>query len=73
MKTCKSCLTLNGRPSSTGPHPSLVNKAAEHYCSGSDKQKIGQIWLCVECGSTMRQSSRHDREFPNSWNFSADG
>jgi len=73
MDTCNECLLLTGQPSSTAPHPSLVHRAVVHHGAGAGRQKIGTIWLCVECGSTMRQSTRHDKEFPDSWNFGADG
>lgn len=73
MDICYECLLLNGQPSSTAPHPSLVQQAVVHYGAGSGRQKIGTVWRCVACASTMRQSTRHDKEFPNSWNFGADG
>lgn len=73
MDICNDCSLLSGQPSSIAPHASLVHRAVVHLGAGADRQKMGTIWLCVDCGSTMRQSTRHDREFPGVWNFGMDG
>lgn len=73
MNACQQCLLLSGQPASTAPHPSLVHRATVHRGAGYGRQKMGTIWLCVECGSTMRQSTRQDTEFPDAWHFGADG
>lgn len=73
MDTCLDCQMLGGQPSSVTPHPYLIHRAVVHYGAGSGRQRAGTIWLCMQCGSTMRQSTHHDKEFPDSWNFGSSG
>lgn len=73
MSVCRECLTLGGQPSSAAPHASLVSRAVVHYGAGPDRLKAGTIWLCVQCGTTLRQSTQHDEKFSGVWNFGEDG
>lgn len=73
MDTCKDCLLLNEGPSSMSPHPSLVSMGTVHSGSGSGWHKIGTVWRCVACGSTMHQSTEQDKECPGLWNFGMNG
>jgi hypothetical protein len=66
MNPCRACQELNGKPSSSHPHPDLAEAGAGVIGSPGNFTKLNNQYNCTVCGTWMYQNTA-DGDPPNEW------